>query len=45
VIVAAGMQIVEAAEVDVAAFKAAAAPIVAREAQTIGRDVLAQLQA
>lgn len=40
-----GLEIVPTAEIDVAAFKTAVAPIVARESQAIGADVMAQTEA
>jgi TRAP-type C4-dicarboxylate transport system substrate-binding protein len=40
-----GAQIVEAGEIDVAAFKAATAGVVAREAAIVGKDVMAELDA
>jgi TRAP-type C4-dicarboxylate transport system substrate-binding protein len=39
-----GVQVLPASEIDFAAFKAAAAPIVAREAARIGKDVVAELE-
>jgi C4-dicarboxylate-binding protein DctP len=44
VILEAGVEIVEPEEIDIAAFEAAAAPIVTRETAAIGRDVVAQLR-
>jgi TRAP-type C4-dicarboxylate transport system substrate-binding protein len=44
IIDAAGVAVVPASAIDVAAFKAASAAIVAREADAIGRDVLALLE-
>jgi TRAP-type transport system periplasmic protein len=40
-----GAAIVPLGEIDIAAFKAAVAPIVAREAQAIGRTVMAEVEA
>jgi TRAP-type C4-dicarboxylate transport system substrate-binding protein len=43
-IVAEGARIVETADVDVAAFRAASAALVKRETEVIGRDVMAMLE-